>query len=194
VYPTSWPRDDLILYTTGKSAAGGDLMTVSPKPGATPRAYLKAPWPQGDATLSPDGKLVAFSAREDAQLNIWLRDFPTPVGKWKISPSAGNNPRWAPDGKSIYYVKLGTGLDTLMRVQVDRTPSVVPRAPVVATTILRGIADGPGNWDLHPDGKHFIVAAPDPSTVAPGVSDGSRFVVTLNWFTELRAATTAMKQ
>ena len=187
--PTGWPRDDLIMYTAGKSAAGGDLMTTSPKLGAAPRKYLTASGSQDEATLSPDGKFVAFSAREDAQLNIWLRDFPTPLGKWKISPSAGNNPRWAPDGKSIYYVTLGTGMDTLMRVQLDRTPSVIPRTPVVATTILRGIADGPGNWDLHPDGKHFIVAAPDPLTDAPGVSDGSRFVVTLNWFTELKAAT-----
>ena len=43
---------------------------------------------------------------------------------------------------------------------------------------------------LHPDGKRFILSVPDiPAASAPGAAGvpPSRFVVVLNWFTEVRA-------
>jgi hypothetical protein len=73
----------------------------------------------------------------------------------------------------------------LFRVSIDRTPTVVVHAPevVVATD-----ADGPQNWDLHPDGRRFIVAVPGseaPAAAAPT----SRYLILENSFGELRRLT-----
>ena len=45
------------------------------------------------------------------------------------------------------------------------------------------------NWDLHPDGKRFVISVP-PVSAAPaaaGAAEGAepRFVITLNWVSML---------
>jgi serine/threonine-protein kinase len=185
--PTAWSRDDVILYTAGRFTDAGRVMTISRKPGAKPQPYVAAQSPEDDATLSPDGKFAAYVARENGVNDVWLRDFPGGISKWKLSPSRGESARWSPDGKFVYYWTVATPLDTLLRVQVDRMPTVVPRTPVVAATID---ITRPGEWDLHPDGKRFVLVVPGPSAAAtrPAAADSSRYIVVLNWFTELEAA------
>jgi len=78
--------------------------------------------------------------------------------------------------------------DTLFRVRVDRTPGVVVRPPEVMAIID---ALGIWNWDLHPDGKSFIVtvagALPSAAADTGATRSAPRCVVALNWFTELKA-------
>jgi Tol biopolymer transport system component len=135
--------------------------------------------------VSPDGKLAAFTANEGGTAAVWLRDFPSPQGKWRVSPPRGESPRWDPLGRYIYYWQPGD-VDTLMRVRVDRTPSIVVRAPeVMATVDVAGIV----NWDLHPDGKRFVVAVVDAPTATAGdprAVAAPRYYVVLNWFEELK--------
>jgi hypothetical protein len=73
-----------------------------------------------------------------------------------------------------------------MRVRVDRTPSVVVRAPE-RVAVVGGI--DPANWDLHPDGTRFIVADMlDPAEAARGTdASTARHILHLNWFTTLKA-------
>src|SRR4029079_13418125 len=100
------------------------VMTIAPSAGAPPKPYLAAAWLEQDAVVSPDGRFAAFTAREGASNEIWLRDFPTPTGKWKVSTNGGGYPRWTPDGRYVYYWKAGPQ-DSLFRVQIDHSPSVV---------------------------------------------------------------------
>jgi serine/threonine-protein kinase len=194
-FPTAWPREDLILFQSNGVAGGQfDLFTMSPTPGAKPQAYLNAPYDEHALTLSPDGKMAAFVASEAGRPDIWIRDFPTPAGKWKAGPG-GNWPRWSSDGRYVYFWRAGTPIDTLFRAQVDRTPAVVVHAPEIVETIdIAGLV----NWDLFPDGKRYIlaVAAAQASATgagAPGSPPVSRYVIVKNWFTELKAKTAPKK-
>jgi hypothetical protein len=76
----------------------------------------------------------------------------------------------------------------LFRVPVDRAPAIVVRPPELVTVQRAG--DG-APWDLHPDGKQFLVAIPESDgSESTGVAQGtSRHVVVLNWFTELKELT-----
>jgi dipeptidyl aminopeptidase/acylaminoacyl peptidase len=185
--PTGWPREDLILLTTMNAAGQSDIASWSPKDGGKPRPYLAAPWFEDELTVSPKGKFAAFTSRESGSDDVWLRDFPVPNGKWKVTPSGGAHPRWSRDGQFVYFWKAGQPLDTLFRARVDHTPAVEVRAPEAMAAID---ASGIANWDLHPDGKRFVLSVPDvPAAAAPGAAGAppSRFVVVLNWFTEARA-------
>jgi hypothetical protein len=181
LWPGAWPREDLILFTQANGVTPPQLMTIAPTAGATPKPYLAAAWLEQDAVVSPDGRFAAFTAREGARNEVWLRDFPTPVGKWKLSTNVGGYPRWTPDGRYVYYWKPGPQ-DSLFRVQVDRTPSVVvhPREVV-------GVIDisGAEPLDFHPDGKRYVVAANDAG--GEGRVAVARHVVVLNWIAELEA-------
>jgi len=116
-------------------------------------------------------------------MEVWLRDFPEPRSKWLVSAGSGEHPRWSPDGRYVYFWRQGAPLDSLFRARVDRTPDVTVRAPEVMATIdVSGIA----NWDLHPDGRRFIAAVEDAPRRAAASSAESRYIVVLNWFSELK--------
>jgi hypothetical protein len=204
IAPVVWPRDDMIMY---RSIAGmyQEILTLSLSRGAKPVRYHAG----SDASLSPDGRHAAFTFLESTPTpQVLIRDFPSAVGQWKVSPHGGQRPRWSRDGRFVYYWTFSTpgfssdvlqidggragglavGFDSLFRAQVDRTSTVAVRAPELVTILRTG---GLASWDLHPDGKRFIVAIPEGEE--PGGSGGargtSRHVVTLNWFTELNELT-----
>ena len=182
--PSAWLDDGTITFISG-TAASYDLLTLSPSDSGKPRPYLSAPWNEIDLQVAADRKLAAFAASESGAEEIWIRDFPVPQGKWKVA--AGSAPRWSPDGRDVYFWRGGPVVDTLLRARVDRTPAVVVRAPVVVATLD---AVGIQNWDLHPDGKRFIVAVPEAAAAvspsAASAAGANRYLVIQNWFGELR--------
>jgi Tol biopolymer transport system component len=154
---------------------------MRPDSGSAPVPYLQSPANENDPRVSPDRRLLAYAFADGlgAAPTVWLRDFPTPVGKWNVSPLSGRAPRWSPDGRYLYYWRVASPLDSLFRVRVDRSPSVVVQAPEFVVALDRG-----SNWDLHPDGKRFVYMAP-----APGAKSVVRYFILQGWFGELRRLT-----
>ena len=73
------------------------------------KAVLASPDDQNDASLSPDGKYLAFSSDESGQTQIYVQSFPVAAGRWMISGDkiAGRaiSPRWREDGQELYYLR-----------------------------------------------------------------------------------------
>ena len=120
-----------------------------------------------------------------------MRNFPDPEGKWRVSFGGGYLPRWAPDGRTLYFWRIAGNAaneqpDTLFAVRVDRQPRVTighPEVVLVVNTNFTG-------WDIHPDGEHFLVTVPysaggGTEAIASG-DQPDRYLVVLNWFEELR--------
>jgi serine/threonine protein kinase/Tol biopolymer transport system component len=184
-----WLDDKSLIFSAVVPGRAEDIFTVSTDSGSVPVPYLQSPFREREPALSPDRKLLAFSSNESSTfLQVWMREFPVPQGKWNISRGSGVAPRWSADGRYVYFWR-GTPhplADTLFRVRVDRTPGVVIHAPEIVFAIN---ADGPTNWDLHPDGRRFIllVVAAEPAAV-PGAGQ-VRYLIHQNWFGELRRLT-----
>jgi Tol biopolymer transport system component/tRNA A-37 threonylcarbamoyl transferase component Bud32 len=187
--PAEWLPDRSLLFVSGDDAQR-DIFTILAPGGTEPKAYLDAPWDELDPRVSPDGGLAAFTSRELSVQEVWIRDFPEARGRWRVSLAGGQAPRWSRDGKFLYYWKaLSVAGDSLFRVQVDRTPAVTVRPPEFVMTF--GFFGGPRNWDLHPDGLRFVASAAATTPTAASASGdsaapASRYLVTLNWFAELR--------
>ena len=60
--------------------------------GAQPRPYLQSPWNEMSARVAPDRSLVAYQSNETGAREIWLRTFPDPTGKWRVSMGEGFDP------------------------------------------------------------------------------------------------------
>ncbi len=191
-WPTDWPSEDQIALATD-TPDGHDLLLWSPGRGGEPTPYLTTPWAEREMSVSPDGKLAAFTSNEAGAREVWIRDFPMPRGKWRASRGASGAPRWSSDGRYLFYTHAGggSGIDTLYRVLVERKSAVsVSATPEV---MFIGDIDGISNWDLHPDGKHFVVAMPEngagpAATSATTVEAVARYVITLNWVASLERA------
>ncbi|HEV8631920.1 MAG TPA: protein kinase [Thermoanaerobaculia bacterium] len=58
-------------------------------------------------TVSPDGRLVAFTSTRDGTSRIWLLDLAT-GGEQPLTDGPDERPRFTPDGASILFARTGT--------------------------------------------------------------------------------------
>jgi eukaryotic-like serine/threonine-protein kinase len=186
-----WLNDSTLLYTTVDSNQRGDIFTVTVGGNSAPRPYLQTPFNEFAPRRSPDGSLIAFESNETGSTQLWMRDYPVPKGRWNLSRAAAAAPRWSPDGRFVYFWRTTTSpaQDTLFRARIERTPSIEVRDAEVVHTID---ADGASNWDLHPDGKRFVVSVRGVAPAAEGGGKGAssdRYLLLQNWFSELRKLT-----
>src|SRR6478752_7076353 len=69
-----------------------------------------------EPTVSPDGKLVAFTVRDTdyennrGRTDIWLANIDgSSVRRLTTNPENDTDPVWSPDGKHVYFVSGRTG-------------------------------------------------------------------------------------
>lgn len=129
--------------------------------------------------ISPDGRWLAYSSNESGTEEIYVTTFPVPGARWPISSGGGTAPQWAKNGKSIYYV---SGL-TLTRADLntDQGVAVLSRTPMFSG--IPSLGRAAREYDLTPDGKHFLLASPLDTT--------NTVIAVLNWRTDLRTKSSA---
>ncbi len=94
------PDGRLLLYGEGAD----DALFVRPLDGPADAAR-----PVGEAAdaqearLSPDGRFVASISTRSGRPEVVVRPAGGGTGRWQVSADGGLSPRWAPDGRTIYY-------------------------------------------------------------------------------------------
>jgi Tol biopolymer transport system component len=174
---TDWIEDDLLAIESG--APSGVFLVRLQGDSATVEPYYTPDADVDDLRVSPTGDLAAYASDESGQDEVYIRAFPDPRAETIVSEGGGRNPRWSPDGSTLYYQTL-TG-QSLLAAEIERNPTAV----VVARRV---VFDGqPAGGDLHPDGDRLIqtqvAGTPDEADVE---AEPIRHVVIHNWFTELR--------
>jgi len=181
---SQWVDDTLLVFSKSLSERQADIFVMRPDSGSAPVPYLQSPASEFEPQVSPDRRLLAYvSTENEVDPTLRLRDFPTPVGTWNVSRLGAEAPRWSPDGRYLYFWRASEPLDSLFRVRVERTPSVVVQAPEFVVALD---ADNIYSWDLHPDGKRFVYMAPARASATSGGPAGARYFILQGWFGELR--------
>ncbi len=129
--------------------------------------------------FSPDGRWIAYTSKESGRYETYVVNTPAAAGgtaaaqgKWQISTSGGQQPRWRRDGKELFFLSL-TG--EMMTVNVESSAnSFRASAPAsLFTTSLIPIGP-PYLYDVSSDGRRFVALNP--------VGGGARpITVMVNW-------------
>jgi serine/threonine-protein kinase len=181
VVPSSWSPDgrDLILE------ADSNILVMSMENNYESTLLFQEQYLEANPQLSPDGRWLAYFSEKSGQLEIYVCPFPdVKSGKWQISISSGQEPRWSPDGREIYY-RSG---DAIMMASVEIDPTF--RIVGSARELFRGVFFfiGPGHsWDISPDGKQFLMMKPQGALAEGFSTEGPpKINIVLNWFEELK--------
>ena len=124
--------------------------------------------------LSPDGRWVAFTTNESGRDEVVVQPFPGPGGRVQVSAGGGSEPVWSRDGRRLFF--RGDGQVVAAAIRTDPGFSVTARDAVFADGYAFA-ANPHANYDVMPDGTHFIFLEP--------ASEGS-MVVVANWRAVLR--------
>ncbi len=168
--PYVWTKDGSILFN-----AGSDLFRVPLTGGREPVVALKSEGTKDLATLSQDGRWVAYESNESGRWEVYVASYPAFGDRRQVSSAGGCQPLWRRDGKELFYLTLDSKL-AVVEVKGGATleagmPQVLFRTPV-------RVNPNQTEYAVANDGQRFIFREPIGESVAPTT-------VVLNWTAEL---------
>ena len=190
-YARSWRPDGKVLaFRQTNPETSADIMTLSVegneksgwKPGE-PKPFVNSAFNELEPAFSPDGRWLAYQSIESGSIEVYVRPFPGPGGKWQISTGGGSHPKWSRNGKELFYrtadskIMVATYTASGDSFRADKPQLWSPGQ-------FTNLGGGVGNFDLHPDGKRFAVLKAPGTEVTAAVNKVS-FI--FNFFDELRA-------
>ena len=152
---TRAPDSDIVLL-----APGGD--------DAEPVILLGGPAFQIHATLSPDGRWLAYVSDVSGQREVYVTDFPDAETRTKVSTAASEDPAWSPDGRELFFRRRADGA----MMAVDAVGDSVFRAGVprlLFTGRFHACCVWGRSYDVGRDGRFLMVALDEGSSVSPRV-------------------------
>ncbi len=148
------PNGEYLLFRTLSDKNGRDIWYRAMRGDTTPKPFEVTPFDEVMPRFSPNGRWVAYTSNETGSPEVFVRPFPGPGGRTKISTNGGSEPVWAPDGTRLFYV---SGADFMAA-----TISTGGELAVRSRSKLFGVDFVPGaihaNYDVARDGKHFLMA------------------------------------
>jgi Tol biopolymer transport system component len=169
-WPHSWsPDGSLLAFSTLRAQPGNglDVWIYSVNEPSDPRPFLAGPFNEDFPAFSPDGRWLAYQSDEIGQPEIYVVPYPGPGPTCKVSPSGGEEPRWAANGAELFY-------------RQGRTAMVVDVADRnFCKSNPRALFDGLDRWlwDVSPAGDFFVTVKP---------REPPQLQLVLNWFEELK--------
>jgi eukaryotic-like serine/threonine-protein kinase len=175
--PGSWTPDGQVLaFMEINPSTGYDIFTL-PLKDRKPQPFIRTPSLETAPRFSPDGRYIAYASDESGRLEIYVRPYPGPGGKWQISTEGGSEPVWNPKGRELFY-RVGK---KMMAVDVATEgafsagkPKVLFEGTYVPTP--RSFPD----YDVSPGGQRFLMLKADEEATPTQIN------VVLNWFEELK--------
>jgi serine/threonine-protein kinase len=170
----------LLFRETGANPIDINMLTLDGKPERT--ALLQGEYVEDNATVSPDGRWVAYESTESGRQEVYVRSFPD-VSRFRIqiSPNGGTKPVWSPNGRELFYLD---GQQNMMLVPV-RSGNVFERdSPQQLFSAGAYFATQVRNFDIARDGQRFLMIKElrEAAEAQPEVTIN----VVLNWFEELK--------
>jgi Tol biopolymer transport system component len=171
--PVSWSAGGDLVY---ESAEGGvPQLLALPLIGdrkAVPVLGFPTLQGQPQGKISPDGRWITYMSAESGRPEVYVATFPKGDGKWQVSTSGGQQPRWRRDGKEIFFRNLASNALMSAEVSGDATGFRVGLVRSLFPALLR--PNRGSGYDVSPDGQRFIV------NVIPHES-GAPITVNTNW-------------
>ena len=180
---TSWSADGrYLLYT--RTPPPADLWVLPMAGDGKPFPFLQTPANEGQGQFSPDGRWVSYTSNESGRAEVYVRRFNgsgvASGGKWQVSTSGGNQPRWRPDGKEIFYVSLPPDA-RLMAAAVGAEGETITVGALTPLFRVRPPNFAGSYYQVAPDGMRFLFNMPPAVEATP-----TPITVVVNWTAGLK--------
>jgi Tol biopolymer transport system component len=180
--PLAWSVDgSTMLFMRSGVASDPDIATLPLAGDRNPVPLFQEESRATSGTVSPDGRWIAYVSNESGSLEVYVRPFPSGIGKWKVSTGGGTEPVWRHDGREIFYLapdpreqadRSGVRQHRQLMAVAVRTDSPVFESSVPQQLFLTRVSPptvGVRNqYVVSHDGQRFLInQAPEGRPVTP---------------------------
>jgi serine/threonine protein kinase/Tol biopolymer transport system component len=190
LYPNSWSPDGrYLIFQESRPETGWDLRILdvdgSGQAMGEPRAFAETPFHEGVASISLDGRWVAYESDElDGVVQIYVRSFPDGAHKVQASPEGGRWPAWDTHG-NLFYWQTGDNKLRMVSTQAEgnrlqvSTHQSAWRSEVEPGMLRRmAITVAFARYDVDPSGSRFLVLE---HPVLPSEPELSHPIAVVGW-------------
>ena len=176
----TWSQEGDRLVVMRRISNQNDLMLLSMEDEPALELLLESEFNETRAAVSPDGDWIAYESRRSGRDDIYVERFPEFGDRQPISTDGGQQPRWSPDGRALFY--LGPQANRLMVVAVTTETGLSVGTP---ETVIEGqFFDflARSAYDVAPDGRLVLIRR---GTDTSENEATPQINVVLNWTQEL---------
>ncbi|MFI5183857.1 MAG: hypothetical protein ACHQNV_05630, partial [Vicinamibacteria bacterium] len=188
--PAWHPSGKYLAFTEMSPETGYDVMILPVEDeGASrlkvgqPTPFLNTRWSEGQPAFSPSGRLLAYTSNESGRVEVYVRPFPGPGGRWEVSTEGGAYPTWSRDGRQLFYETPDERLMTVSYAEQGSSFHADKPRLWCETRIPLFRSYDYRSFDVHPDGQRLAVLK---EASEPGEAKPDKVVLFLNFFDELR--------
>ncbi len=170
------PDGKRYLLRTGSSTRSRDVVLGTVGDTAlTP--LVSGPADEFAPAVSPDGRWFAYVSNESGRGEVFVRLLEDPgAGRTQVSLNGGEEPRWAPSGKELFY---RTRAGEMMAAEVTLGATFTAQPPRVLFSMPNAATDNYHHaYAVGRDGRFLMIDQ--------GVSDNGGLVMVFNWLEELK--------
>ena len=142
---------------------------------------------ESEASLSPDGRWLAYVSDESMRPEVYVRPFPNvAAGRWQVSRNGGTEPLWAHSGRELFFRDASANLISVT-VRPGTSFATAEERTLFSTSSFESNLLSNRLYDITPDDRRFLFVRTVGGTGSAG--GGTPNLVRVdNWFSELGAA------
>ena len=173
-----WSRDGKYLMYNYQPAPAAHLYVLPLVGDRKPIPFVNTDFRTQQGQFSPNGKWVAYRSMESGRMEVYVQGFTLDSsharGKWQVSITGGEVPRWRRDGKELYYEFNNSYFEVDVKTDGASFEAGIPRLLFEVPTIENNTGGGQPFVVTH-DGQRFLVLTPAEKTASAPLE------VLVNW-------------
>ena len=177
IVPEAFSRDGTQLVFR-EDSPNPSLFVVELAEEGSRMPFLDTEASESAATLSHNGKWLAYDSDSSGVNEVYVRPFPGPGGEILVSRGGGHAPVWGPDDTELFYWSNDDAQMKVASLQLE--PFLVLGEARLFDTVRFWNVNNRAHHDVHSDGQRFLMLAESENESQPRIS------VILNWFEELK--------
>ena len=160
-----WTKDGSAIVFTALDPKMGQDIWILPVLGSDhkPKPYVRTPFNETNPSMSPDGRYVAYMSDETGQNELYIRSFPTPDEKYRVTTGGAPFGGWLPDGRIAYGAPQGSDAFAVTMLPGPPIRTSPPQA-------MGSLPPGTLAADLMPDLTKMLALVPADRGTQPSLS------------------------
>ncbi len=180
-WPVVAPDGSAVLFAIQPRTGDFDIWRVALTGKIAAEPWLATPNFEWCPKFSPDGRWVVYVSSDSGRMETYVRAYSGSGGRQQVSTQGGDHPRWSRDGQEIFF-RNGR---SLWSARVLISPTFAADTPQKLFDLPEDIL---GDYDVSPDGQHFVMVQNDPIELRP-----FDLVVIPGWVEEMKSRLAAAK-